>query len=212
MRIAIGGGITVPRDVGVHPGGRAAGRLLGVGARAVGSRCAHAARLPGGDDDVDRAGVGHRADRLADAGDAGHDSDDVAVAVRRAVPARPRHQRPAGDGGLARRPLHARRSGRPGRRSRSSAPWRRGDRLSHDGTVYRLPLPDGPGRAIRSMMSPVEVPIYVAALGPTQPRADGRARRRLDRQRLPARARRGLPRPLRAGAAGPAGRSTTSTC
>ena len=42
----------------------------------------------------------------------------------------------------------------------------RGDRLSHDGSVYRLPLPDGPGRAIRSMLEPVEVPIYVAALGP----------------------------------------------
>ena len=42
----------------------------------------------------------------------------------------------------------------------------RGDRLSHDGAVYRLPLPDGPGRAIRSMLEPVEVPIYVAALGP----------------------------------------------
>ena len=42
----------------------------------------------------------------------------------------------------------------------------RGDRLAYDGSVYRLPLTDGPGRAIRSMMSPVEVPIYVAALGP----------------------------------------------
>ena len=33
---------------------------------------------------------------------------------------------------------------------------------SHDGAVYQLPLPDGPGRAIRSMLPPVEVPIYVA--------------------------------------------------
>jgi F420-dependent oxidoreductase-like protein len=42
----------------------------------------------------------------------------------------------------------------------------RGDRLDYSGTVYQLPLPDGPGRALRSMMAPTEVPIYVAALGP----------------------------------------------
>ena len=42
----------------------------------------------------------------------------------------------------------------------------RGDRLDHAGKVYELPLPGRPGRPIRSMMSPVEVPIYVAALGP----------------------------------------------
>ena len=42
----------------------------------------------------------------------------------------------------------------------------RGDRLKHDGRVYRLPLPDGPGRALRSPLPPTPVPIYVAALGP----------------------------------------------
>lgn len=42
----------------------------------------------------------------------------------------------------------------------------RGERLSYAGEIYQLPLPDGPGRAIRSMMSPVEMPIYIAALGP----------------------------------------------
>jgi F420-dependent oxidoreductase-like protein len=42
----------------------------------------------------------------------------------------------------------------------------RGDRLTYDGTVYQLPLPGGPGRALRSMMAPTSVPIYVAALGP----------------------------------------------
>jgi F420-dependent oxidoreductase-like protein len=41
-----------------------------------------------------------------------------------------------------------------------------GERLSHHGDVYTLPLADGPGRAIRSMMAPVGVPIYIAALGP----------------------------------------------
>jgi F420-dependent oxidoreductase-like protein len=41
-----------------------------------------------------------------------------------------------------------------------------GERLSHTGTVYQLPLPGGPGRALRSMLTPVPVPVYVAALGP----------------------------------------------
>ena len=34
------------------------------------------------------------------------------------------------------------------------------------GRVYQLPLPDGPGRALRSTLPPTPVPIYVAALGP----------------------------------------------
>jgi F420-dependent oxidoreductase-like protein len=42
----------------------------------------------------------------------------------------------------------------------------RGDRLSYAGRVYELPLPGGPGRALRSAMAPATVPIYVAALGP----------------------------------------------
>lgn len=43
----------------------------------------------------------------------------------------------------------------------------RGDRLEHDGEVYQLPLPGGEGRSIRSAAQSVAVPIYVAALGPT---------------------------------------------
>jgi len=41
-----------------------------------------------------------------------------------------------------------------------------GDRLRYDGRVYQLPLPDGPGRALRSPLPAMPVPIYVAALGP----------------------------------------------
>jgi F420-dependent oxidoreductase-like protein len=41
-----------------------------------------------------------------------------------------------------------------------------GERLAYDGAHYRLPLPDGPGRAIRPMAPPVHVPIYIASLGP----------------------------------------------
>jgi F420-dependent oxidoreductase-like protein len=42
----------------------------------------------------------------------------------------------------------------------------RGDRLTYDGAMYRLPLPDGPGRPLRSSLPPTQIPIYVAALGP----------------------------------------------
>ena len=41
-----------------------------------------------------------------------------------------------------------------------------GEKLEHHGRVFQLPLPDGPGRAIRSMLAPATVPIYIAALGP----------------------------------------------
>ena len=41
-----------------------------------------------------------------------------------------------------------------------------GARLEYGGETYRLPLPGGEGRAIRSSAEPVHVPIYVAALGP----------------------------------------------
>jgi len=41
-----------------------------------------------------------------------------------------------------------------------------GERLEHDGTVYKLPLPDSRGRALRSFAPPVRVPAYVAAMGP----------------------------------------------
>jgi F420-dependent oxidoreductase-like protein len=48
-----------------------------------------------------------------------------------------------------------------------------GERLEYDGDVYRLPLPDGEGRSIRSMMPPTHVPIYVASLGPANLRLTG---------------------------------------
>ena len=52
-----------------------------------------------------------------------------------------------------------------------------GERLVHDGEVYRLPLPDGEGmgegKAIRSMLPPTRVAVYVAALGPSNLRLTG---------------------------------------
>ncbi|MDY7099851.1 MAG: LLM class flavin-dependent oxidoreductase [Actinomycetota bacterium] len=41
-----------------------------------------------------------------------------------------------------------------------------GERLSHAGEVYTVPLADGAGRPMRSMLPPGAVPIHVAALGP----------------------------------------------
>ena len=42
-----------------------------------------------------------------------------------------------------------------------------GERVSYDGDIYQLPLPDGEGRApSEAVRPPVHVPIYVAALGP----------------------------------------------
>jgi F420-dependent oxidoreductase-like protein len=41
-----------------------------------------------------------------------------------------------------------------------------GERLNYHGRAYQLPLPGGRGRAIRSMLPPTQVPIYVASLGP----------------------------------------------
>jgi F420-dependent oxidoreductase-like protein len=42
------------------------------------------------------------------------------------------------------------------------------ERLTYEGETYRLPLPDGPGKALKLMIAPVQerVPIYIAAIGP----------------------------------------------
>jgi F420-dependent oxidoreductase-like protein len=42
------------------------------------------------------------------------------------------------------------------------------ERLEYDGEIYRLPLPDGPGKALKLMIAPVQerIPIYIAAIGP----------------------------------------------
>ena len=42
------------------------------------------------------------------------------------------------------------------------------ERLEYDGDQYTLPLPDGPGKALKLMIGPVQerIPIYIAAIGP----------------------------------------------
>src|ERR687893_1055237 len=42
------------------------------------------------------------------------------------------------------------------------------ERLTYEGETYQLPLPDGPGKALKLMIAPVQerIPIYIAAIGP----------------------------------------------
>ena len=48
-----------------------------------------------------------------------------------------------------------------------------GERLVFDGEVYQLPLPGGEGKALRAAAPPVEVPVYIASLGPANLRLTG---------------------------------------
>jgi F420-dependent oxidoreductase-like protein len=49
------------------------------------------------------------------------------------------------------------------------------ERLEYDGETYQLPLPDGPGKALKLMIPPVQekIPIYIAAIGPKNTQLTG---------------------------------------
>jgi F420-dependent oxidoreductase-like protein len=49
------------------------------------------------------------------------------------------------------------------------------ERLEFEGETYRLPLPDGPGKALKLTMAPVQerIPIYIAAIGPKNTQLTG---------------------------------------
>jgi F420-dependent oxidoreductase-like protein len=49
----------------------------------------------------------------------------------------------------------------------------RAERLEHAGEIYPLPLPDSHGAALRPMVRPGHVPVYVAAMGPQNLRLTG---------------------------------------
>ena len=51
----------------------------------------------------------------------------------------------------------------------------RGERLDHAGEIYPLPLPDSSGAALRPLVRPAHVPVYVAAMGPQNLRLTGEA-------------------------------------
>ena len=50
-----------------------------------------------------------------------------------------------------------------------------GEKVRYDGKVYQLPLPDSEGKPIRIAHDPVDVPIYLATLGPNSLRYTGAA-------------------------------------
>ena len=50
-----------------------------------------------------------------------------------------------------------------------------GERVRYDGKVFRLPLPDGEGKAIRVAHEPADIPVYLATLGPNALRYTGAA-------------------------------------
>ena len=49
----------------------------------------------------------------------------------------------------------------------------RGERLEHAGEIYPLPLPDSRGAALRPLVRPDHVPVYIAAMGPQNLRLTG---------------------------------------
>jgi alkanesulfonate monooxygenase SsuD/methylene tetrahydromethanopterin reductase-like flavin-dependent oxidoreductase (luciferase family) len=49
----------------------------------------------------------------------------------------------------------------------------RGERLEHPGEVYPLPLPQSSGSALRPLVRPNHVPVYVASMGPQNLRLTG---------------------------------------
>ena len=50
-----------------------------------------------------------------------------------------------------------------------------GEKVRYDGRVFQLPLPDSEGKAIRIAHDPVDIPIYLATLGPNSLRYTGAA-------------------------------------
>jgi alkanesulfonate monooxygenase SsuD/methylene tetrahydromethanopterin reductase-like flavin-dependent oxidoreductase (luciferase family) len=72
---------------------------------------------------------------------------------------------------------HGVRFDRPIRRTRETIEILRlamsGERVTYDGEVYQLPLPESQGRALRSAAPPTSVPVYVASLGPANLRLTG---------------------------------------
>ena len=50
-----------------------------------------------------------------------------------------------------------------------------GDKVQYQGKVYQMPLPDSEGKAIKISHGPVDIPIYLATLGPNALRYTGSA-------------------------------------
>ena len=102
------------------------------------------------------------------AGDDGDDRGDARPALRRADAARDRLERAAGRRGLARPALRPPAAAHA-RVRRPSCGWRSSaGGVEFHGETLELPLPDGPGKALKLTIAPVQdrIPIYLAAIGP----------------------------------------------
>ena len=154
-------------------------------AEAYGSDAADRARLGRRADRADRRRRGGHADPGPHAGDDRDDRGHPRHAVRRPVPARPGRLRPAGLRGLARRAVRQAARPAPASTSRSSGmALRPRDACATTGEHYTLPLPDGPGKALKLTVHPVRErhPALPGRGRPEEPRAGRRDRRRLARR------------------------------
>ncbi len=137
-------------------------------AEAYGSDAPEHAVLDRRADRPDRCGRGHHADPGPYAGDDRDDRGHHRHLLRWAVPARSGCVRSAGLRGLARRAV--RQAARAHPRVCRDRPHGAGsaDRVRIDGEFYTLPLPDGPGKALKLGFHPhrADIPIYLAAVGP----------------------------------------------
>ena len=177
-------GLTAGRAARAGAGGRAARLRLRLDRRGLRVRRGDRPRLARRPDGADPARHGDHADAGALRGDDGDDGGHARPAVGRARPARHRLERPAGRRGLARPALRP-----PARSARAttstSCAWRcAASGVEYHGETLELPLPDGPGKALKLTIAPG------AGADPDLPRRDRpeehRARRR-DRRRLDSR-------------------------
>ena len=139
-----------------------------LGGRGLRLRRPDGARVGRRADRAHRPRLGGHADPGAHPGDDRDDGGHARHAVRRPLPAGARRLRAAGVRGLARGAL--RQPARPARGSTSrSSGWRcAASRCAYAGPHFTLPLPDGPGKALRltSAHPGATLPVYLAAVGP----------------------------------------------
>ena len=168
-------GLTAERAARARAGGRGRGLRLRLGRRGLRLRRRHRARLARRPDRAHQARLGDLPDARPLPRDDGDDRGHARPPLGRARAAR-----------ASARP--ARRSPRAGTASASPTSSQRTreyveivrkalarERLEYDGEQYTLPLPDGPGKALKLMIGPVQerIPIYIAAIGPKNTQLTG---------------------------------------
>ena len=150
-------------------------------AEAYGSDCATVLAWLAGQTSKIRLGAGHLPDPGPLCGDDGDDRRDARSAFRR--PLHPRCSEARGP--QVAEGWHGQRFGKQLQRTREYIDVVRmalaRERVEYDGETLTLPLPDGPGKALRLTIDTVQeqIPIYLAAIGPKNTELAARDRRRL---------------------------------